>query len=280
MADEQSKWNTFSSIDDDDETRFNRAEALRRAISKLKADGLRDTEEIKALSPEEAIRMAAELGVSQSAIASHLAAETRSAVTMLPARKPLLLELHYNDEIDLDAELSQRFVGMPLLSNTQRREVGKRDVSHVFTLRTQDGNASALFDTNAREQFVEVTFTFGSMLAHHFRLLTLENVDRRRWLEVMRDPQATLSFLWSASRWQHDYLIFIKKSAYINLYAFSPRQIEAAVRLTPSALQQLLDWFEEVWVTPTNETQPVESDFDLEPPADPESDSDASILSW
>ena len=58
----------------------------------------------------------------------------------------------------------------------------------------------------------------------------------------MQRREGGLAFLWGASRWAEDYVICITRPYFTNLYAFSPANFEAAVRLTQPVLKKLLDW--------------------------------------
>jgi hypothetical protein len=85
------------------------------------------------------------------------------------------------------------------------------------------------------------------MLTLRFRLDSLSDVDRSRWLELMRREQGGLAFLWGQSRWEHDYVICVVHKHFTNLYAFSNREFEAAIRLTPDVTKQMLDWLDANW---------------------------------
>jgi len=160
---------------------------------------------------------------------------------------PWALQQFFNGEIDLDRELAARFPNVPLMSTIRFRSLGAKSKRGVATLATQDGVASTLVEADAGTKAVQVSFSFGSMLTLRFRLEDLSDVDRSRWLELMRREQGGLAFLWGQSRWENDYVICIARKHYTNLYAFSRREFEAAIRMTPDVARQLVDWLDSMW---------------------------------
>jgi len=84
-------------------------------------------------------------------------------------------------------------------------------------------------------------------LSLRFTLAGLNDLDRARWVALMRREEGGLAFLWGPQRWEHDYLICIKRKYFTNLFAFSPGKFEAAVRMTPEVTKQLVDWLEGYW---------------------------------
>jgi hypothetical protein len=101
------------------------------------------------------------------------------------------------------------------------------------------------------------------MLTLRFRQDDVSDVDRTRWLELMRREQGGLAFLWGPVRWEKDYIICVVRRYFTNLYAFSPHGFEAGVRMTPDVTRQLLNWLEKLW--------------NITPPA---STADGKILTW
>jgi hypothetical protein len=168
------------------------------------------------------------------------------AVTQ-PGSAPWTLQQFFNGEIDLERELAARFPNVPLMSTIRFRSLGAKSKRGIATLATQDGTASTLVEADAASRAVQLSFSFGSMLTLRFRLDNLSDVDRSRWLELMRRDQGGLAFLWGQSRWEHDYVICVVHKHFTNLYAFSNREFEAAIRLTPDVTRQLLDWLESNW---------------------------------
>lgn len=164
-----------------------------------------------------------------------------------PVGPPWTLQQFFNDEIDLDAELASRFQRMPVMSRIALRDLGKRSDRAVATLSSQDGAAQLIIETDAATRIMQLSFTYGSMLTLRFTLRDLSDVDRTRWLQLMRREQGGLSFLWGPSRWESDYLVCIARRYYVNVYAFSPHQFEAGVRMTPDVLTKLLDWLAGFW---------------------------------
>lgn len=163
------------------------------------------------------------------------------------ATAPWILQQFLAGEIDLDAELAQRFRTMPLMPSIRFRTVGGAGGLYVATLTTQDDAAHLIVEAEAATGAVQFTFVYGSMLSLRFRLDRLTPGDRAQWLEWMRREQGGLAFLWSQQRWEQHYVICNVTRYYTSLYAFSPRGFEAAARLTPVVMTRLLDWLEALW---------------------------------
>lgn len=172
------------------------------------------------------------------------------------AEAPWTLQQFFNGEIDLDVELSKRFPAMPMLSTIKFRTLGTTSGRRVATLASQDGAASLVLDADRTTKTVQLSFTIGSMLTLRFTLDDLSQMDRRRWVELMRREQGGLAFLWGAARWAEDYLICFSRKYHTNFYAFSPHNFEAAVRLTPAVMRQLLEWLEDIWESDTHSDEP------------------------
>lgn len=172
---------------------------------------------------------------------------------------PWTLQQFFNGDIDLDAELAKRFPTMPMMSMVKFRTLGSTSGRRVATLSSQDGSASLTFDGDMATKVVQMSFTLGSMLTLRFTMNDLSDLDRARWLELMRREEGGLAFLWGQARWANDYVICIARKYFTNFYAFSPHNFEAAVRFTPSVVGQVLDWLEEVWTSgpPPEETPPT-----------------------
>jgi hypothetical protein len=160
---------------------------------------------------------------------------------------PWALQQFFNGEIDLERELSARFPSVPLMTTIRFRSLGAKTRRAVATLATQDGSASLMVEADGATHAAQFSFSYGSMLTLRFRLDTLSDVDRSRWLELMRRDQGGLAFLWGQSRWESDYVICIARKHFTNLYAFSNRDFESAIRLTPDVTKQLLDWLDGMW---------------------------------
>jgi hypothetical protein len=169
---------------------------------------------------------------------------------------PWTLQQFFNGEIDLDVELGKRFPGMPLMSSINFRTLGTRTGRGVATLTTADAGAAVIFDADAATREVQVSFTYGSMLTLRFSLDQLSDMDRTRWLELMRREQGGLAFLWGPARWEHDYVICIARKYFTNFYAFSPHNLESAVRMTPDVTKKLLNWLVEFWKSPPPSAEP------------------------
>lgn len=179
-----------------------------------------------------------------------------SKLSSTPINPPWTLQQFFNGEIDLDIELSKRFPNVPVMSTIHFRGLGTRNGRGVATLSTGDGSASVVFDADAATRIVQVSFTFGSMLTLRFTLDELSDMDRSRWVELMRREQGGLAFLWGPARWQHDYVICIARKYFTNFFAFSPHNFEAAMRMTPDVTKKLLNWLEEFWKAPPPDQEP------------------------
>ncbi|MBC8100578.1 MAG: hypothetical protein H7Y11_14140, partial [Armatimonadetes bacterium] len=160
---------------------------------------------------------------------------------------PWTLQQFFNGDIDLEQELAQRFQNMPVMSIVHFRSMGTKSKRGVATLTAQDGAAQVIIDVDAATKMVQVAFTFGSMLTLRFKLDQLGDVDRARWLELMQRKEGGMSFLWGPSRWEHDYMICVVRRYSTNLYAFSPNNFEAAIRMTPDVMRSVLKWLAEYW---------------------------------
>jgi hypothetical protein len=164
---------------------------------------------------------------------------------------PVALQLFFSGEIDLDPELARRFINAPLLSHVrfipELGEPARRQASAILS--SQDDSAIMTVDApinNGADACLEFTFTLFSSLALRFTLQPLVTVDRRRWLDLMR-RESGIAFLWTRSRWEQSYIIFVVREHFARLYAFSPFGFEAAARLTPEMVTGLLDWLEGLW---------------------------------
>lgn len=158
---------------------------------------------------------------------------------------PWILQRHFDGDIDLDQELNTRFYAMPVLSAIKLRRLDA--VYATAMLSTQDGAASLRVDVNLREEMIEFVFTLRSMLGLKFTLRQIGEGQRLRWLQIIRHQEASPAFFWGPTRWNSDYLIAVAHQYYVNLYAFSANNFEAAARITPDVMGQLLDWLEALW---------------------------------
>lgn len=204
--------------------------------------------------PSTAIRRAIDVITRGAALESVLPESERHKLRSTDT--PWALEQFFNGEIDLDAELAQRFPNMPLMSVISFRSMGNKNQRGVATISAQDGAAQMVIDVDSTSKITQASFTFGSMLTLRFRLDGLSDVDRTRWLELMRREQGGLAFLWGAARWEQDYVICVVRRYFSNFYAFSPRGYEAAIRMTPDVTKQLMGWLAGFW----KPAPPAESD--------------------
>lgn len=160
---------------------------------------------------------------------------------------PWTLQQFFNGEIDLETELATRFDGMPLMSQIKFRSLGSQTGRGVATISAPDGSAQVVFDADKNNKVVHMSFTLGSMLTLRFSLTDLSNDARQRWLDLMKRDEGGLTFLWGPARWEKDYLICVTRKYFTNLYAFSPHNFNAAIRMTPEVTRKLLDWMNEYW---------------------------------
>ena len=159
------------------------------------------------------------------------------------------LQQYFDGEINLDVELSQRFKNVPVMTSAKFRIMGDRKEHGVATLSAQDESSWVVFDADKVSRVTYLSFTLGAMLSLRFALEGINDIDRERWVTLMRRKEGGLAFLWGPQRWEHDYIICIKRKYFTNLFAFSPGKFEAAVRLTPDSTQKLVDWLEAFWQT-------------------------------
>lgn len=162
---------------------------------------------------------------------------------------PWTLQQFFDGQIDLDVELAKRFPNMPMMASIKFRTLGDKPHRRVATMTAQDGSASLIIDGDVRTKTIQMSFTFGSMLTLRFVFGNLNSNQRQRWMDMMQRDQGGLSFLWGSERWQEDYLVCISRKYFTNLYAFSPHNFEAGVRLTPTVMEKLLDWLQEIWLS-------------------------------
>jgi len=142
------------------------------------------------------------------------------------------------------------------MSLLKTRTLGTNSGRKVAELSSQDGAAGMIIDADTVSKVIQLSFTFGSMLTLKFVMSDLNNMDRERWVELMRRDAGGLAFLWGTKRWTSDYMICISRKHFTNMYAFSPNNFEAGVRLTPTVINDLLDWLEKIWDEPEPDDNP------------------------
>ncbi len=206
------------------------------------------------------MRKAAELieaGVSRDPTRTRPNTDSVSRDVISDLRAPLggvpwTLEQFFKNEIDLDSELINRFPNMPLMTEFKTRRMKASAPRGVANLASQDGSAMVVVDASAETRVVQFSYTFGSMLTLRFVLDTLNDMERRRWLDLMHRKSSGygIAFLWGQARWQHDYVMTIRRSQYTTLLAYSPRNHEAAVRMSPGVTRSLVQWLEGYWKVP------------------------------
>lgn len=177
---------------------------------------------------------------------------------------PWLIGQALNNQVNLAAELAGRFPNIPLLTIIKLRELDTKTGRALAVLTTADGFAMLRIEIDAASRLLEFTFSYGSMLGMRFQIDGLSNKDRTHFLDRMRIEGDHTAFLWGETRWARDYLFGVSrwqgKHHFINLYAFSRQNTEAAVRLKPDVTEQLMDWLQIHWKEdeqPTEEQTPI-----------------------
>ncbi len=162
---------------------------------------------------------------------------------------PITLQQFFSGEIDLDTDLARRFSNTPLLSRVKfypppDQPLGRRATA-IFA--SNDDALMLSVDAHTDEAAtLDFTFTLFSVVALRFRLSPLVETDRSRWLDLMRRANG-ITFLWTRERWEQPHLIFVVREHFGRVYAFSPAGYEAAARMTPQMIAELLDWLEDLW---------------------------------
>lgn len=182
------------------------------------------------------------VGGDSAATAEQLAALAHSLPT------PWLLQEFLDGSIDLEAELLDRYPNLPLLSTIKTRALVQHKTHQVAMLSAPDDSAFLTFDIDAPANLAQLTFSLNGMFSMTYTLDQPDTIDRPRWLDIMERRQAGLTFLWGASRWEGDYLVWIIKRYQTNLYAFGTNGTTASVRLTPDVTRDLLAWLRTLWV--------------------------------
>ena len=178
--------------------------------------------------------------------ASQMAAARRSAEGSPMQAPPLLLQA-FNGEIDLERELARRYPNMPLMTQFHRQMSGSRINRGAAAITPPDGAASLLVEVDSISRLAQFTFAWGGMIGLRFAPARLSDMDRQRWIELMRQPTGEPIYLWGQARWESDYLIFCTRRHFTSVYAFSQHHTEAAVRLTDEVMTALIDLLERLW---------------------------------
>jgi hypothetical protein len=164
----------------------------------------------------------------------------------LQRQPPVLLQQFFNSEIDLDRELAARFGAIPLMSQSSFQTTRGRVHHGTAVLASQDGAAGLRIEVDGASRALSFTYTLGSMIGVGFAPPRIGDADRAAFLDTVRAGEE-LVFLWGPPRWEKDYLIFSPHKYALFVYAFSPRQTEAAARLTNDVSTRLLDWLDTTW---------------------------------
>lgn len=165
---------------------------------------------------------------------------------------PIELRQFFAGEIDLDDDLSQRYVNAALLSHARLMQMPSRPPRYRATaiLSSQDDSVSMTadaFQDAGGAIRLDFSFTLLSTLTQHFSLHDVPAPEARHWLELMRRDSG-ITFLWTHARWEQPYFVFVVREHFARLHAFSPQGYEASVRLTPDMVTLLCNWLEAVWL--------------------------------
>lgn len=176
---------------------------------------------------------------------------------------PFLLQQFFTGKIDLDVELSRRYPSSPLLSSVSfTPEPGKLERYGFALFSSQDQAAAMSIEVHNTSGSLNISFLLQSMIAVRFLLGATTDSHRKRFLELMRRPNG-IAFLWTRERWERDYLIFVVREHFARIYAFGPGRFDAACRLTPDELEQLLIWLGTFWAS-SGDVEPEEAATDSE----------------
>lgn len=171
---------------------------------------------------------------------------------------PFLLQQFFTGKIDLDVELARRYPSAPLLASATFKPAPGKSSRHGFAqFASQDNAAAMMIELHSNREMLDVSFLLQNMIAVHFTLGAITEAHRRRFLELMRRPNG-IAFLWTQERWENDYLIFVLRDHFARMYAFGPGRFDAACRLTPDGVNQLVTWLAGLWA------------LDAPPPTTPE----------
>jgi hypothetical protein len=171
--------------------------------------------------------------------------EQRAGVRdVLQKDPPLILQQHFNHELDLDRELASRYSAMPLMSVIAFRAAIGKAKRGIAMLSTQDGAAGLRIEVDSG--IMTWTFTLSSMLGLSFSPPKLSDLDRSAWRNAMMGDQNEIAFLWGQARYEADYVICAPRTHFTNVYAFSANS-EAAARLTADVTGKLVAWVGKLW---------------------------------
>jgi hypothetical protein len=169
---------------------------------------------------------------------------------------PFLLQQFFTGRIDLDVELTRRYPSAPLLSSFSfTPEPGQQARHGLAQFVGQDSAAAMTLEIHtAATSTLEASFLLLGMIAVRFRLGAIAEPQRNRFLDLMHRPNG-IAFLWTRERWESDYLIFVVREHFARVYAFGPGRFDAACRLTPDGISQLVTWFGGFWASSTEPPQ-------------------------
>jgi hypothetical protein len=177
-----------------------------------------------------------------------LTAEVTESGRAIQSGAPYILQQFFLGKIDLDVELMKRFPGTPLLSSASFTPApGKRARRGFAVFKSQDEAAAAVLDLQGTEGMLEASFLQRGMIGVRFNLGQVVETQRKRFLDLMHRPNG-IAILWTRERWESDYLVFVVRERFARIYAFGDRY-EAACRLPPDILNDMVKWFSGFWAT-------------------------------
>jgi hypothetical protein len=178
-----------------------------------------------------------------------LTAEATEGGRSIQSGAPFILNQFFTGKIDLDTELSRRYPSAPLLSSAAFAPApGKRARRGFAQFRSQDEACALNIDLQGIDGALEASFLYGGMIAARFALGPIPDVQRKRFLDLMRRPNG-IAILWTRERWERDYMVFVVRERFARVYAFGQGHFDAACRLPPEALENLLAWLNGFWIT-------------------------------
>lgn len=160
---------------------------------------------------------------------------------------PPVLQRFLKLEIDLEQELARQSSGSPLMSTLRldpRRPRGD-ERRLVALMESQDSGATMKVEVHPNYDTTAVSFSVGNMLTLRYALTRIDAEERQAFLEMARRDTG-LCVLWTAERWQDDYIILVKGEFFSRLYAFSQHH-EATARMSAEVVGSLTDWLERCW---------------------------------
>ncbi len=216
---------------------------------------MEEPDSVGGMPVEELIRIARETTARiRNEDRKRLQTEASESRQSIQSGVPHLLQQFFIGKLDLDEELSRRFPNPPLLSSaTFDPPPGRRARRGFAQLKAQDESACLNIDLHGIDGTFEADYVYGGMIAAHFTFGAIADAQRKRFLDLIRRRAGT-SILWTAKRWERDYLVVTAQEGFARIYAFGTHHLSAACRLPPEPFRQLTQWLATFWVTDTETT--------------------------